>query len=502
MFQQQQQTDPTKIMPIYHGMVGAMKAAEIMASPTTPTHDTVSGTPNTTSKNSAGKVEPGTNSANDKTGEEEEESRCKKGIFDFWDTVCYIIVKVGACAGRCPCLKSCRDGKHMREHVEAAHIGLPVTVDDFTNLINTLLLVSALFLSFVAGSATVLGDEQLLKNDLIYCQRGWAHNELCRDLDSGGYFGNFNATGLQPLSSAIVDTTQNADDSMMSSKSVELPSMFFGLGGDSMHYTKAQDIPSFAIMYYNALSIGLLFIVIFIGVIQYLILIISGARTMGDDIMQAYWASGIIAVVVQFVCMIAAAIFWLQSLSRIIGALNPSYVMHGMEFLYYTHADSAGDYAVFFSAVCIEGAILNLLFFVAIPCLIGQLLWTFGTEKNNMLADRPKHIAGFVMKALEPLEDDDCLGGVMLGNKEKAIYRVVKMFKDHGYKVGGEEDASEDEEKLACKEMELFIDEFNFLDWAGLSWETDDEGNKKTRLLSIREKARLHQLHKELYGQA
>ena len=399
----------------------------------------------------------------------------------------------------------------MRERVKAAHIGLPVTVDDFTNLINTILLMSALFLSFVAASATVLGDEQLLKNDLVYCQRGWAHGRICRDLDSAGYFGAFNATGLQVnntehaarmLKGQVAGVNTNTVTAMMvSNQSVDISTMFFGLFGDSMHFTRSLDIPSFGIMFYNALAVGLLLVVIVMGFLQYVVLVLSGARSMGDDIMMAFWDSGAILVYLQLVMIVMAIIFWIQSLSRIVGALNPSYVMHGMEFVYYTHVDSSGDFSVFFNAIVVEGFTLSVFFFIVLPLIFFQTLWTFGTEKNNVLADRPKHIAGFVLKALQPLEDDDCLGGIKFGNKDQATYRVVDMFKAHGYKVGGWEDASDEEEKLACKEMDLFIDEFNFLDWEALSWELDDQGNKKTRLLSIRENARLHQLHRELYGQ-
>ena len=430
---------------------------------------------------------------------------CYNVIFDLWDTWCYMVVKLGGqLSSKIPCLRSCRDGKHMSDRVEGAHVGLAVTVEDFTNLINTILLMSALFLSFVAGSATILGDEQNLKYDLLYCQRGWAHGDMCRDLDSAGYFGDFNVTGLQPLSADVtadrmlkgqVAGTQAVIDSMANSKSVRIPAMFFGLLGKSTHFTSAQDIPSFAIMFYSVISIALLILVVMIGFVQYVVLVLSGARSMGDDIMQAYWESGIILVFLQILFTIAAVCFWGQSLVRILGALGPSYIMHGMEFGYVTHFDSDGDFSLFSSAIGLEGIFCNGMLLVG-PLVTFQIFWTCGTEKNNVLLNRPKHIFGFVMKSLDHLENDDCLDGE---HKETATVRVAEIFKSLGYKIGGEIDKTTNtvlkkEEQDAMDEMNHFIDEFQFLDWGALSFKD------KKRVLSIREKACLHRLFAELYG--
>ena len=137
--------------------------------------------------------------------------------------------------------------------------------------------------------------------------------------------------------------------------------------------------------------------------------------------------------------------------------------------------------------------------------IVYAALRTFEAELNYLKKGRPKNIAGFVMKALEHLEDDDCLSitdgpqaDIALAIKgtgwTSAVYRVVDIFKSQGYKVGGEVDALDEEKKIAIQEMEHFIDEFAHLDWDKLS--VDKNGNG---ILSIREKACLLRLHSELY---
>ena len=81
-----------------------------------------------------------------------------------------------------------------------------------------------------------------------------------------------------------------------------------------------------------------------------------------------------------------------------------------------------------------------------------------------------------------------------------AILRVMALFKHHGYKVGMELKEKDDECEEARADMARFIEEFKFLDWEVLSWKMDDKGNKERRQLSVREKARLFQLHHKLYG--
>ena len=126
-----------------------------------------------------------------------EESCCTKTIYDLWDLGCYIIIKIVPCLGRVPIFRSCRAGHApMKVRIEAAHVGLSVTYDDYTGMINTILLVAALFLSFVSATLTVCADDQYLKADLEHCRRGWASADTCIDLDAAGYFGDYNATGL------------------------------------------------------------------------------------------------------------------------------------------------------------------------------------------------------------------------------------------------------------------------------------------------------------------
>jgi len=174
--------------------------------------------------------------------------------------------------------------------------------------------------------------------------------------------------------------------------------------------------------------------------------------------------------------------------------------MHGIEFLFYTHADTPANYGVLFSAFCNEGAIS----WCAVTFVCGGIygaIRTFEAELIYITTDRPTHIAGFVMKALDHLEDDDCLttdDSQKVATKgsgwDSAIYRVIDIFRSQGYKVGGEEDATPKEKEIAIKEMNHFIDEFAHLDWEKLS--VDKNGNE---ILSIREKACLLRLHSELY---
>ena len=462
----------------------------------------------------------------------EKEGCCKRSFFDLWDIVCFIIVKLLPCFRSWPCFISCRkngDGihQHMNTVIENAHTGLPVSYEDFTNLMNTFLLMSALFLSFVAGSTTVLGEEQFVKQDLTACQRGWAHEQICKKLDVAGYFGDVNATWLLTESDLPTNLLLNNShrrlkvvagdegDGVSTSgyveyASVDISGMWLGTWWESPQLTSGQELPSFAILFYSAWSFGLLTLVVASGFLHYFILILTGAR-QDDSIMKTFWEASVFLVILDLIAIITAIIFWLQSMGRIVGCLWPSYNLHGIEFLWFTHSDTDANYGVLFSAFCNEGIVawgllLMVFFFLFI------VLRAFEAELKYLTTDRPKHIAGFVMKALEHLDDDDCL--VTEDTKVKAdlavkgsvwnlaVYRVVDIFKSQGYKVGGEKCTPEEikngtaaeEKKIAIKEMEHFIDEFAHLDWDKLSVDK----NKK-EILSVREKACLLRLHSELY---
>jgi hypothetical protein len=475
----------------------------------------------------------------------EKERCCKRSSFDLWDIISFFLVKLVPCFRSCPCFTSCRqnsDGKHQHMHdlILNSHTGIPVTYDDFTNLMNTVLLMSALLLSFVAGSTTVLGKEQFIENDLTACQRGWAHEQICKKLDVAGYFGDINATWLLTESDLIgnsgghrrLKVVAGGDGSGVGTSayykyhSVDVSGQWFGTWWESPHLTSGQELPSFAIMYYSAWSFGFLVFVVVSGFFHYVVLIISGAR-QDDSIMQIFWDASLVLIVLDLAAIIAALAFWMQSMCRIVGALWPSYEMHGIEFGWFTHSDTTANYAVLFSAFSLEGC-FAWSFVLLVLCILYIVGRTFEAELNYLTTDRPKHIAGFVMKALEHLEDDDCLvtedtkmeamsADNSLSNVSgwtSAVYRVVEIFKSQGYKVGGEEWTKEQEKalegvdkdgnkflstaakekKIAVQEMEHFIDEFAHLDWKELS--IDKDGNK---ILSVREKACLLRLHSELY---
>ena len=449
------------------------------------------------------------------------ETCCRRSWFDLWDIISFICVKLIPCFRTLPIFVSCRkdtNGKHqhMNDIIDKAHVGLPVTYDEFTNLMNTFLLMSALFLSFVAGSTTVLGSEQLLEADLIACQRGWAPEQICKNLDAAGYFGDVNATWLLDsvdsldysniTSHRLLKQVQGATDDTGSNNdyttydSVDISGMWLGTLWDSPHLTSGQELPSFAIMYYSAWSFGLLIMVVVSGFMHYFLLIVSGAR-QDESIMKTFWDAGFALIVFDLVGIFLALIFWIQSMSRIVGALWPNYNLHGIEFVVTTHVDTNANYAVMFSAFSNEGVIAwSLIIFCII--IIYTAVRTFEAELNYLTSDRPKHVAGFVMKALAHLDDDDCLTTDKAHtNAEEgflwtsAVYRVIDIFKAQGYKVGGEEDATMEEKDIAVDEMEHFIEEFAHLEWERLS--IDKNGKE---ILSVREKACLLRLHAELYN--
>jgi hypothetical protein len=491
----------------------------------------------------------------------ENEGCCKRSWFDLWDILCFFLVKIFPCFKSLPCFVSCRknsDGEyqHMQTVIEGAHTGLPVSYDDFTNLMNTILLMSALFLSFVAGSVTVLGEEQFTKQDLTACQRGWAHGQICKKLDVAGYFGDINATWLLTESDLPTYLSLNNSSSHRRLKivargegggvssseyvkytSVDIGGMWLGTWWESPQLTSGNELPSYAILFYSAWSFGLLILVVVSGFVHYFILILTGAR-QDESIMKTFWEASVTLVIIDLGAIITALIFWLQAMGRIVGCLWPSYNLHGIEFLWFTHSDTDANYGVLFSAFCNEGIVA--WGFIMLWGFFGYIIIrTFEAELNYLTQDRPKHIAGFVMKAFEHLEDDDCLpnvvqltddsqsvalGAIQGDGKTSAVYRVVDIFKSEGYKVGGEEWTEEQEKEphhaytatelregvdkdgnkllstaakekaIAIKEMEHFIDEFGHFDWTELS--RDRDGNK---ILSFRERACLLRLHSELY---
>ena len=81
-----------------------------------------------------------------------EENLCETWMYDWWDTSCYFAVRFNPIAKYLPIWISLRTGKDMRELVKNARLDIPVTYDDYSNVINTMLLMSALFLAFVAAS--------------------------------------------------------------------------------------------------------------------------------------------------------------------------------------------------------------------------------------------------------------------------------------------------------------------------------------------------------------
>jgi hypothetical protein len=110
-------------------------------------------------------------------------------------------------------------------------------------------------LSSPPRSVTLLGPDDYLEMDLLYCKRGWAHEQTCHDLDVAGFFGETNATGF------ILPAEANA-----TLASVDVRPMVYNMWkvvwGDSLYPTRGWDIPSFSIMYNSMLSMGCLIIIV------------------------------------------------------------------------------------------------------------------------------------------------------------------------------------------------------------------------------------------------
>ena len=375
-------------------------------------------------------------------------------MFDTWDIFCYTLVKLVAPSRHCCCLRSCRGThQHMYQRVKDAHIGLAVNFDDFTNLINTILLLDALFLSFVAATMTTLTDEQLLKQDLIACQQAWAPVDLCIELDHGGYFSQTNSTGL--LTSEMMMTATNVMS--IHRPAVSISSLLhFTNPFDSNILRAGSELPSVAILWYSCMSVGLLMNILFVCVILYLILVLSGARSMGTDVMNTLWTYSFPLVGCCLFAIMFAVIFWLQSLSRIGGALFPEYQMYGVEFFFYTHAQQTINFATLGNGYCGEMLLMWGMIFIALPLLLLTGMMTFRTEKNYVLRERPTTIATFVKQALKHLDANDLLGSQQAIHtntdgdvKKSAIERVTAIFAQEGYVVG-----YEGEEETSLKEME------------------------------------------------
>ena len=342
------------------------------------------------------------------------EYKCVRSIFDLWDVFSFFMVKIFPCMRPCPCYRSCRKNQHgqyphMRSVIDRAHMNIPVTYDDILNLLNSFLLMSALFLSFVATSTTVLGKSDFLLADLTACQRGWAHVSICKELDRAGYFGSMNATWLLNATDVIGLTLRPVEDGQTNLEysmyeSINIQGQAFGTVWDSTHLISGNELPSFAIMYYSSITFGLLMMVILSGFLHMLCLTLSGAKT-DESIMLTFWNGSMSLIVLDIGAILSAMFFWMQSMSRIITALWPSYNLHGLNFVWFTHSDEMVNYGVMFNAYSSEGVVAwgVILFAISILYLVVQ---TFDAELKYLTSERPKTIVGFVVRALAPLRDD------------------------------------------------------------------------------------------------
>ena len=325
----------------------------------------------------------------------------------FWDAVWYVGIKVIPQLGMCPCARRCRgkEGTKIGDIIGRVHIGLAIDYDGATNVIQTVLLVSALFLAFVAASATVVDEEKYVKADSFSCQQGWGHKGTCIQMAAGGYFGNLTETGL--LEKGIFleyrSEIEKLQKDFIGQPIIDLgdKSLQFYLWPDAI--TGGTELPSLAINRFSAMSMALLVLVFMAAAVWYLLLIFSGSRSMGEDIMRIFWVFGLPPLIIMFIGLLTGIFYWILSMVRVMQALLPNlYAVKGLEFGYFTNKDDAVSLAQYVGGWGIEEVSINLCIFVLIPMFVLQGYFTF-TEEWRYVITRPKHPRHFVIQAIVPL---------------------------------------------------------------------------------------------------
>ena len=127
--------------------------------------------------------------------DEKEKTKCCYNVFN---AALYTLVKLLPFAGYLPFVRPVKMSRNIsvRDLIISMHMGPPIGYEGATNLVNTILLLSALLFAFVAASSTVLEEEKFINADLHTCQQGFGHEATCIQIDAAGYFPSFNATGL------------------------------------------------------------------------------------------------------------------------------------------------------------------------------------------------------------------------------------------------------------------------------------------------------------------
>ena len=425
----------------------------------------------------------------------------------------YFLVKLIPLIGYLKCLKPCklhRDKKlTMKRMVETLHLGPPVDYEGATNLINTILLICALFLSFVAATATTIEAETYLEMDLNSCQMGWGHQETCIQIDTGGYFGSYNATGI--LKNGTKYPNKPGDP-------VDLSGLEFLIWPDSV--TQGREIPSVAVNRWSALSAAALMIVFIYSVFWYLLLVVSGARSMGEVMMGKFWSIGVMLVILFLIILLVSVIAWVASIQRIMSGLLPMYPVTGIEFGYFTNKDDITDNGQYFMGWAVDAVAINSCF-VILPLTLVHVFSVITAEwtivKNRPIT--PKEFIYFTMARLnrthelnidnkndgnyvcrcEQREVENALGyKIQVGKKQcKEVAQILASFEKYGIKMDPEEyDKDQKKKDNVVESMDHFLDMWPHIAWEDDSLEPGTVGEKGIKQLY---RTALTSMYAELY---
>ena len=321
-----------------------------------------------------------------------DEERDLKCGYNFVNAAMYTAVKIIPFLGFFDFVKPLKTKSDitMRQLIESMHMGPPINYDGATNLINTILLLCALLLAFVAASSTVLETENFMAVDLNSCAEGFAHEATCIQIDSGGYFGTYNATGLLKPGS---DYPVKPGDPVNIKDVVALTPLFAG--------SKPNEIPSVTVNFFSAVSVGLLLMILAFGTVWYLLLVVSGAHSMGEVMMSKFWESGVLLILVFFILLLFALLFWLGSVGRIMQTLLPHYPITGVEFGYATHSEDVFTHGQYFMAWLLESVVINTCIIVLPMVLL--MVYNIFVSEWNIVKHRPTTPKEFIYYTLARL---------------------------------------------------------------------------------------------------
>ena len=325
-----------------------------------------------------------------------EASGGKQGCVDIFDAAMYGVVKVIPPTGRFPCctsktLSGRRKDIRMTEFIDSLHLGPPLDYDGATNLINTILLVTALFLAFVAASANTPEAENYIAADLSSCKQGWGHEGICIQLDSGGYFGERNATGL--LKVGVEYPVKPGD-------AVNLQGLEFSILPNYINYGK--EIPSIAVNYFSAASMAILLVVFIFIILWYMLLVVSGAHSMGEVMMSVFWQTGVVSIIVFLMLLAVAFVLWISSMVRIMQILLPEFPVTGVEFGYFTHSGDITSSGQYFFAWVLEGWGFHVG--VVTTVMMAVLAYRVFSTEWNLVKTRPTTPQEFIYYTLARLD--------------------------------------------------------------------------------------------------